>query len=145
MTEISQAQQNPAPAAPGFRSAELGDSARARLQGQESETQQLSRQERAAQQGKAVSRTEEAQKTSQNQREFENLRDELQAATEQLNLSVPPERGLRFQVSGENQDLVIQVVNLRDDEVIRSIPPERLHNFREDFRELTGLLLDDKA
>ena len=143
MTEISQVQQNPAPAAPGLRSSEQADSARARLQGQESETQQLDRQQRAAQQGRAVSRTRESQ-GAENQRRSEELREELQAATERLNASIPPERGIRFQVS-DGQDLVVQVVNLRDDEVIRSIPPERLKDFRENFRELTGLLLDDKA
>ena len=71
--------------------------------------------------------------------------EELERITAQLNESIPPERGIRFQLHGEGSDLVVQVVNLQSDEVIRSIPPERLVDFREDFRELTGLLLDDRA
>ena len=71
--------------------------------------------------------------------------EDLERIAARLNESIPPERGIRFQVGGEGNDLVVQVVNLQSDEVIRSIPSERLVDFREGFRELTGLLLDDRA
>lgn len=70
---------------------------------------------------------------------------DLEQITAELNAAVPPERGIRFEIAAEGDDLMVQVVNLESDEVIRSIPSERLVHFREDFRELTGLLLDDRV
>ena len=69
----------------------------------------------------------------------------LEAVTEELNRGLSSSRGIRFQVSGDGQDLIIQIVDLESDEVIRSIPPERLLTFREHFAEIRGMLLDDRA
>ena len=69
----------------------------------------------------------------------------LEAVTQELNRDLSSSRGIRFQVSGDGQDLIIQIVDLESDEVIRSIPPERLLTFREHFAEIRGMLLDDRA
>ncbi len=68
---------------------------------------------------------------------------ELQAATERLNDYAKSSSRVRFEV-GEG-DLMVQVVDSSTDEVIRSIPAEKVLEIRDHFRELTGLLLDDRA
>ncbi|MGE3166157.1 MAG: flagellar protein FlaG [Planctomycetota bacterium] len=69
----------------------------------------------------------------------------LQKLVAEINLKVPRERGIRFDVSGEGKDLVVQVVDKGSDEVIREIPPDRLRGLRSFFQDLTGALLDDRA
>ena len=68
---------------------------------------------------------------------------DLQQIIEDLNRFVS--KGIRFDLINDGQDLVVQVVNRDSDEVLRSIPPEQLIAFREGFRELTGILLDDRV
>ena len=68
---------------------------------------------------------------------------ELEAATERLNDMVRNSSRVRFEVGGG--DLMVQVVDSATDEVIRSIPAEKVLEIRDHFRELTGLLLDDTA
>ena len=68
---------------------------------------------------------------------------DLQQIIDDLNGFVT--KGVRFDLTNDGQDLVIQVVDRDSDEVLRSIPPEQLIAFREGFRELTGILLDDRA
>lgn len=69
----------------------------------------------------------------------------LQKLVAEINLKVPQERGIRFDVSGEGSDLVVQVVDKGSDEVIREIPPDRLRGLRSFFQDLTGALVDDRA
>ena len=68
---------------------------------------------------------------------------ELQAATERLNDYVRHSSRVRFEVGGD--DLTVQVVDSSTDEVIRTIPAEKVLEIRDHFRELTGVLLDDRA
>jgi len=68
---------------------------------------------------------------------------ELGAAAERLNDYVRSSSKLRFRVG--DGDLTVQVVDASTDEVIRSIPAEKVLAIRDHFRELTGLLLDDSA
>mgnify|MGYP002639949797 FL=1 len=68
---------------------------------------------------------------------------ELQAATDRLNDYAQKSSRVHFKV-GEG-DLMVQVVDSTTDEVIRSIPAEKVLEIRDHFRELTGLLLDDRA
>lgn len=73
-------------------------------------------------------------------------REELQAVVDELNLAVAGGNGIRFKISPESQDLVVQVVDRESDEVIRSIPPERLSEFATRFNDTAqGTLLDDEA
>lgn len=68
---------------------------------------------------------------------------ELEAATERLNDYVRHSSRVRFEVGGD--DLTVQVIDSSTDEVIRTIPAEKVLEIRDHFRELTGILLDDRA
>jgi uncharacterized FlaG/YvyC family protein len=68
---------------------------------------------------------------------------ELGAATERLNDFLRHSSRVRFQVGEGN--LTVQVVDTATDEVIRSIPAEKVIELRDHFRELTGILLDDRV
>lgn len=70
----------------------------------------------------------------------------LEEITEDLNHYFSGRRGIRFKVSQESHEVMVQVVDRESDEVLRTIPPERLVNFRDSFREISqGILLDDLA
>ena len=71
--------------------------------------------------------------------------DELESLVHELNLKVPSSHDLRFQVSGDSRELVVQVIDAQSDEVVREIPPDHLKGMREHFDELTGALIDDYA
>lgn len=68
---------------------------------------------------------------------------ELGAATERLNDFLRDSSRVRFRVGDGN--LTVQVVDSATDEVIRSIPAEKVIELRDHFRELTGILLDDRV
>jgi len=68
---------------------------------------------------------------------------ELGAATERLNDFLRNSSRVRFRVGEGN--LTVQVVDSATDEVIRSIPAEKVIELRDHFRELTGILLDDRV
>ncbi len=70
----------------------------------------------------------------------------LEQITADLNSYFSGSRGIRFKVSPDTHEVVVQVVDRESDEVLRTIPPERLVNFRDSFREISqGILLDDVA
>ena len=72
-------------------------------------------------------------------------RENLAEIAESLNRYFSGGRGIRFEVSPDSNDFVVQVVDRASDEVIRSIPPEQILALREHFEEVRGLLLDDHA
>lgn len=72
-------------------------------------------------------------------------RDELESLVQELELKVPASHDLHFQVSGEGNELVVQVIDAKSDEVVREIPPDHLDGLRKHFDELTGTLVDDYA
>jgi len=49
-----------------------------------------------------------------------------------------------FNVTLETGDLMIQVVNRETGDVVRQIPPEEVIEFARRFREVLGLLIDEK-
>jgi len=70
-------------------------------------------------------------------------REALDQALQQLDEVLRDSSELRFRVA--EGDLMVQVVDVTTDEVIRSIPSEKVLELRDHFHELTGLLLDDRA
>ncbi|MHC4934798.1 MAG: flagellar protein FlaG [Planctomycetota bacterium] len=65
------------------------------------------------------------------------------AATERLNDLLRSSSRIHFEVG--DGELQVQVVDSRTDEVIRSIPGERVLEIRDHLRALSGLLLDEHA
>lgn len=72
-------------------------------------------------------------------------REALEKLVEELNLQVPDQRDIHFEVGDNDGDLVVQVVDQGSEEVIRTIPPERLSGLRSYFQDLSGALLDNQA
>lgn len=73
-------------------------------------------------------------------------RENLEEIAENLNRYFSGGRGIRFEVSPDSDDLVVQVVDRESDEVIRSIPAERVLEFSDHFSDIAkGILLDDRA
>lgn len=54
------------------------------------------------------------------------------------------DRRVVFQVSPETGDLTIQVVDRETGDVVRQIPPEEVVAFAQRFREMLGILIDEK-
>ena len=80
------------------------------------------------------------------QESTEARRARLERLVDRLNRFFSTGKGIRFQVSSQEDQVVVQVVDQASDEVIRSIPSERLLRFRETFEELhQGMLLDGEA
>ena len=70
----------------------------------------------------------------------------LRKVTEDLNQYFSNSRSIRFQISEDLDELVVQIVDKQSQEVIRSIPPERLMDFKDSFKQISrGILLDDQA
>ncbi|MCA8961437.1 MAG: flagellar protein FlaG [Planctomycetes bacterium] len=80
-------------------------------------------------------------------RESAGSREELQALTDNLNRVFENSTGIRFDLSEDSGELVVQVIDLQSEEVIRTIPSERIANLRRQFSEFgeTGVLLDRTA
>jgi flagellar protein FlaG len=53
-------------------------------------------------------------------------------------------RKVVFHVSVETGDLLIQVVDGETGDIVRQIPPDEVIAFMRRFREVLGLLLDEK-
>ncbi|MEM7260456.1 MAG: flagellar protein FlaG [Planctomycetota bacterium] len=74
-------------------------------------------------------------------------REDLEALSENLNKVLADGTGIRFQLSDDGDDVVVQVVNVQSEEVIRSIPSDHVAELRENFRDFqgSGVLLDRQA
>lgn len=71
---------------------------------------------------------------------------ELEALVDGLNRVFESSKGIRFDISEDSGDIVVQVVDRQSDEVVRTIPPDRLAEVHRNLREMaTGALLDDRA
>ena len=72
---------------------------------------------------------------------FDELEDSLQKlndTAEAFNLS------LRFQLHRDSERWMVQVVDIRDNEVIREMPPEKVLNMVAQIQNLIGVLLDER-
>ncbi len=74
---------------------------------------------------------------------------DLEALSENLNKAFEKSTGIRFQLSDESGEVVIQVVDLQSEEVIRSIPSDRVAELKKNFQEfrsnMAGVLVDQRA
>ena len=74
---------------------------------------------------------------------FKAAGEELDKAIKEMNgLAKNLRNDVRFQISEELGELVVQVIDSETDEVIRTIPPEYLLNLKVKLRDQVGLLLD---
>jgi len=71
--------------------------------------------------------------------------EELKEAVTQLNdTSEAMDLGVRFRLHEETERYIVQIVDRRENKIVKEIPPERLLNLVGQIQEMIGLLLDEK-
>lgn len=73
-------------------------------------------------------------------------REEIGELVDGLNRVFDSSKVVRFDISEEDGEIVVQVVDRKSDEVVRTIPPDRLAEVHRSLNEnASGALLDDRA
>jgi len=75
---------------------------------------------------------------------------EIESLSDDLNRVFEKSTGIRFQLSEDSGELVVQVVDLQSEEVIRSIPSDRVAELKRNFQEFgggqnAGVLIDQRV
>jgi flagellar protein FlaG len=91
-------------------------------------------------------KVEEADENFKNKSKDE-IKKELQKIVEELNkvMSNSLNADLRFKFNDKVDELVVQVVDTKNDSVIREFPPKEALKLMEKMRELVGMLFDKKG
>ncbi|MEW5785213.1 MAG: flagellar protein FlaG [Bacillota bacterium] len=77
--------------------------------------------------------------------ERESLSNELDEGLRKLNDTAEAfNLSLRFHLHRDSDRWMVQVVDMRDNEVIREIPPEKVLNMVAQIQNLIGVLLDER-
>ncbi len=99
-------------------------------------------------QSSEVQKPTEIQKTEDDfaNKSKEEIKRELQNVIEELNKAMNPlNQDLKFQFNDKVDELIVQVVDKKNDIVIREFPPKEALKLMEKMRELVGLLFDKKG
>ena len=88
----------------------------------------------------------EEQKELLEKQDKEKLKKELEHITEELNKALNPlNTTLKFQFDNKVEELIVKVVDTKDNKVIREYPPKEALELTQKMRELIGLLFDKKG
>ena len=80
------------------------------------------------------------------QQDKQKLKQELQKITEELNKALNPlNTTLKFRFNDKIDELTVEVVDTKKDEVIRKFPSDEALRLMEKMREIVGLLFDKKG
>jgi flagellar protein FlaG len=75
----------------------------------------------------------------------EGMLQELESAVLKLNDTAEAmQLSLRFHMHSDSDRWMVQVVDVRQDEIIREIPPEKVLNVVAQIQDLLGILLDER-
>jgi flagellar protein FlaG len=75
----------------------------------------------------------------------EGMLQELESAVLKLNDTAEAmQLSLRFHMHSDSDRWMVQVVDVRQDEIIREIPPEKVLNVVAQIQNLLGILLDER-
>ena len=86
------------------------------------------------------------QKELLEKQEKEKLKKELERITEELNKALNPlNTTLKFQFNDKVEELVVKVVDTKENKIIREYPPKEALKLMQKMRELIGLLFDKKG
>jgi len=98
------------------------------------------------QQARVKQQLEQAKAQQQAQRAGEQgMLEEIEAAVLKLNDTAEAmQLSLRFQMHSESDRWMVQVVDIRHDEIVREIPPEKILNIVAQIQSLIGVLLDER-
>lgn len=82
--------------------------------------------------------------TRDEQQEFN--KDQVQQAVNKMNRTMETySTELRFQLHEKSGEYIVELINTKDNSVIREIPPERVLNMVAYFKEMLGLVVDKFA
>ncbi|NPA88218.1 flagellar protein FlaG [Caminibacter pacificus] len=82
----------------------------------------------------------------QDKKSKEEIQKELQQVVEELNKAMNPlNTDLKFRFNDKVDELVVEVVDKKSDQVIREFPPKEALKLMEKMRELVGMLFDKKG
>lgn len=88
----------------------------------------------------------EEQKEVLEKQDKEKIKKELDRITEELNKALKPlNTTLKFKFDDKVDELVVKVVDTKDNRVIREYPPKEALELMQKMRELIGLLFDKKG
>jgi flagellar protein FlaG len=102
-------------------------------------------------QSNEVQKKQEFQQLKKNEDDFANkskeeIKKELQNVIEELNKAMSPlNQNLQFQFNDKVNELIVQVIDKKNDIIIREFPPKEALKLMEKMRELVGLLFDKKG
>lgn len=88
----------------------------------------------------------EEQKEVLEKQDKEKIKKELDRITEELNETLNPlNTTLKFKFDDKVDELVVKVVDTKDNRIIREYPPKEALELMQKMRELIGLLFDKKG
>ena len=77
------------------------------------------------------------------QKDIDDQSQKLAEAVEQTNKTMETyNTELRFSIHKESGELMVKVIDTRDDSVIRQIPPESVLDFSSRVKKMLGVILD---
>lgn len=88
------------------------------------------------------SHSEKTSTPDKEQQAVEDARKDIEALNNHL---AATSHALRFSVDDKSDEVVVKVVDTETDQVIKQIPPEEIVRLRQHMKDLTGLLVEEKA
>ena len=91
-------------------------------------------------------KTEEIQKDIIEKKSKDEIKKELQRVVAELNEAMNPlNTDLEFKYNAKVEELTVQVIDKKNNRVIREFPPKEALRLMEKMRELVGMLFDKKG
>jgi len=88
--------------------------------------------------------TQSLQETKEyNQKELE---EEVKESVKDVNEIVDKvKEGLSFQIHEDTEKMMVQVIDVKTEEVIKELPPEEMLDLEARIHEMVGILIDEKV
>jgi len=75
-----------------------------------------------------------------------SLEEEVKDTVKDVNEIVKKvKEGLSFQIHEDTEEIMVQVVDLKTDEVIKELPPEEMLDLKARIHEMVGILINEKV
>lgn len=88
-------------------------------------------------------KAQDADKTEENNKQAWQKPGDLEKAVEQANQTMETYgTELRFSIHKESGEMMVKVINTKDNSVIREIPPERVLDMVAHVKKMLGILID---
>ena len=101
--------------------------------------------ERSDARAKVQRQLEQSKAQQANVESDKSLLQEVEEAVRKLNDTAEAmQLSLRFHMHSESERWMVQVVDIREDEIVREIPPEKILNVVAQIQSLLGVLLDER-